>query len=757
MDTAKTLGYYFYHLVTFNGRGYAMARIGILAEKPSQARAWAEALGGRQGRLPDGDEYTVCNARGHLLQDEPPERNVNAALAARYKSWDPASLPWDPADLAWRKTPGDHDAPLLASIRKTLSACDEIVIATDNDPTGEGDLLAWEILDETGLAGKRVSRTHAVDETPVSLRTALAGRTPITDRARDGAYVQAVYRQRWDYLSLQFTRAATAAGGTLLKQGRLKSFIVTLVGDQQTAHDQWERKPYYVRAWRDEHGWQYECDDATRYDNPGQVPDDQRVFPVHVGEPKRQRLAPPRLPDLAALASRLSKAGHASQQVLDTYQAMYEAGVVSYPRTEDATITREQYRQLLDAKPRLARLMGIDPTLLDHDEPRGTHVKDQGSHGANRPGPNIPDSLTGLEQYGKAGPAIYRELALATLAMFAPDAVRQTTIATLDGNPGYQATRVETLVPGWRAILGRKEETPPPFGTSAQPAIVEHVPERPAEPSMGWLMKQLAKHDVGTGATRTGTYSDMQRNPHALIADHKGRITLTDDGKLSYQVTRGTHIAALDTTETVHQTMRRLNEHPDLALVDGLLDPVARLVTDDLATMQANRQRLLADGTITVKPHKERETFTVTRDGRDWNVNRVWNGHRFTDEETSQLAAGQAITFPITAPDGQPLDVTGQLAIQTYKNHQYLGFQQEQGDGIPAIWCRHRFTPRERELLENGRAIYASDFIGKNGRKFSCTLSWNAQENKFTPVFPARDTGGKTKGHGTRGSTGRTR
>ncbi|MDR2373688.1 MAG: hypothetical protein LBD77_06260, partial [Bifidobacteriaceae bacterium] len=44
----------------------------IVAEKPSAARAFETALGGREGRLRDGRSYQVVNLRGHLFDHKPP-------------------------------------------------------------------------------------------------------------------------------------------------------------------------------------------------------------------------------------------------------------------------------------------------------------------------------------------------------------------------------------------------------------------------------------------------------------------------------------------------------------------------------------------------------------------------------------------------------------------------------------------------------------------------------------------------------------
>lgn len=49
---------------------------------------------------------------------------------------------------------------------------------------------------------------------------------------------------------------------------------------------------------------------------------------------------------------------------------------------------------------RIADLVGVDKSLLTHRQPRPTHVKAQGAHGANRPGTNVPADVQSLKKYG---------------------------------------------------------------------------------------------------------------------------------------------------------------------------------------------------------------------------------------------------------------------------------------------------------------------------------------------------------------------
>lgn len=74
----------------------------ILAEKPSAARNFAKALGGKTGNYA-GTEYKITNLRGHVMGLLPPDKQVPTEKVEFYKSWDLENLPWNLNDFAWKK------------------------------------------------------------------------------------------------------------------------------------------------------------------------------------------------------------------------------------------------------------------------------------------------------------------------------------------------------------------------------------------------------------------------------------------------------------------------------------------------------------------------------------------------------------------------------------------------------------------------------------------------------------------------------
>ena len=117
--------------------------ITILTEKPSASRNFQKALGGKTGTF-EGEKFEIVHARGHLFgYPQEPEKMAGED----YKSWSLNKIPWNPSDFEWKKYQSNGVKNLIDDIKKSADKSSELVIATDDDPSGEGQLIAWEIID----------------------------------------------------------------------------------------------------------------------------------------------------------------------------------------------------------------------------------------------------------------------------------------------------------------------------------------------------------------------------------------------------------------------------------------------------------------------------------------------------------------------------------------------------------------------------------------------------------------------------------
>lgn len=714
--------------------------IGILTEKPSAARNFAKALGGNKGRY-NGEEYVIVNAVGHVYEYVDPDQHVHPSLAAKYKSWSMSYLPWRAEDFGWKKKLKPKVSKVTSDIKNTLSKCSEIVIATDVDPTGEGAVLAIEILDELNLIGnKRFTRMYFIDESEVEIQKAFVGRKQIGNPLVFPEYLKGLTRAKYDYLTMQFTRIATTYGynKTVLRQGRLKSAMTRIVGEQLEAIANYKKVPFYEARFKDENGNVFKDPNASMYPTKEQVP--LASLPMKskiiIDSTVTKTSAPPKLLDLAGLSGILADKGVKPKEVLNVYQKMYEAQIVSYPRTEDNFISPEQFNELLPLVDRIADVVGVDKGLLLHRVPRKTHVKVGGAHGANRPGKNVPMSLSTLETtYGKVGAQIYEILAKNYLAMLALDYEYEQQKAHLELCPTYVATANTPKKYGFKAIFNNDDDDESLSGKSigyeASRFVHEGFPPKPTQPSVKWLMKQLDKHEVGTGATRTSTLADVTSGKTALMKDTRGKLSLTDSGERSYMLLPGTEIGDLTMTERLFTNMKRVEKGE--VTPEQVIGEVARLVLHDIKVMEENSKKIKDKlGVKTDMAYETKEKYEGTWKGKQVSFTRKWSTHRFTDDECARLCNGEKIQIELMSKNNTPYKIEGELQDQSFTNDQgkkinFVGFKNlgfVQNDSVPASWCNHRFTEDERILLEGGKEVYIEGFVSKAGNTFNATVSY---------------------------------
>lgn len=724
--------------------------VGVLVEKPSAAKNFSKALGGMSGTF-NGESYIILNSVGHIYEYKEPSKQVDKALSDEYKSWKIDKLPWDETDIKWDRSISKGKKNVVDTIKAKAKNCSEIVIATDVDPSGEGDLIAWEILLEAPILNKKITRLYFSDEhNPKDVQNGFINRKVVD--VNDGNYQKALFRSKWDFLSMQFTRVATNYGydRAVLRQGRLKSAMVLLVGDQLKKVSEYKKIPFYSNKFKDENGNIYTSENEPIFKTKGEVPQNYTDSNVIIDKKQKKKSAPPKYLDLSGLSSMLAPKGLSAQTLLNTYQKMYESGIVSYPRTEDKTITPEQFNDLLALADDIADLVGVDKSLLTHRQPRSTHVKKGGIHGANRPGLNVPKSLDSLKKFGTGAVEIYVLLAKNYLASLAEDYEYELQEGHLEKYPDFKSTARVPLSLNFKLVFDDKndeideDDDSVGLGTVASLYIHEGFPPKPRNPTQRWLMDSLKKEDIGTGATRVTTFSDVvnQRSKYPLMNEKRGKLTLTEYGEMSYALLPGTNIGSLLITKMVFDQMKDIADgklNSDKALGD-----IKQLVKEDIITMgkNASNSMMIKKGksTMSNQQYEVKEKATGMFNGKAIKFNRQWSNHRFTDEEVEKLLNGEEIEIYdlISKDKGTTYGVRGKLAEQEYNGHKFYGFKRlgfANKPGVPDQFAGYKFSDDEKFELENGGIVECVGCVSKGGNNFDTQVRYDKDKNKIIPEF----------------------
>ncbi len=320
----------------------------ILAEKPSVARDIAAFLkaGSRREGYFEGGGYQVTWALGHLATLKEPE-DYDPAL----KRWSLATLPFVPArfELKLRDEKGAREQ--FAVVKRLFRSADELICATDAGR--EGELIFRYILELTGETKKPVRRLWLSSLTETAIRDAFRRLRPISDY--DALYAAARCRSQADWVvGLNATRYYTvrhrSAGGLLWSVGRVQTPVLALL----------VRRDEEIRAFKPEPFWElltvYRkvtfkfASDRFKKEEEARVLLERvqgHPFVVRKVERKEERELPPQLHDLTDLQREMNRRhGLSADATLKAAQALYEAKLITYPRTDSRYLTSDFKAQL---------------------------------------------------------------------------------------------------------------------------------------------------------------------------------------------------------------------------------------------------------------------------------------------------------------------------------------------------------------------------------------------------------------------------
>ncbi|MGY4879594.1 DNA topoisomerase III [Vreelandella aquamarina] len=449
----------------------------IIAEKPSLARAIAEALPGRaqrqEGLIQCGDT-TVTWCLGHLLEQAPPE-----AYDAADKQWRLDRLPIVPS--RWQLAPRPKARGQLSVIRKLLKQAKVVVHA--GDPDREGQLLVQEVIEHLNYRGP-VQRLLVSDLNRPAVQRAL-GRLQ-DNQAFQPLYRAAEARARADWLyGINLTRAWTLTGRQaghdgVLSVGRVQTPVLGLIVRRDNTIRDFVPYPFYplwvdlqvaagqLRAWwapkpnqpLDEQG---RLIDRTPADAlAAKLPGTQGQLTKLDQQEKRQNAPLPySLSALQVDAAR--RFGLSAQTVLDGCQRLYEQHkLITYPRSDCRYLPEEHFagmRQLLSsACQNDTALRGWYQGADFSRRSKAWNDKQVGAHHALAPTGKPFDANAVSDIDAKLFQLISRNV----LAQFYPplktfEVKAEFTLL----EESFRARGQQVLDPGWKPLFTTREETPP--------------------------------------------------------------------------------------------------------------------------------------------------------------------------------------------------------------------------------------------------------------------------------------------------------
>jgi DNA topoisomerase-3 len=589
-----------------------MPKILLVAEKPAAGRDFAAALTGghfsgqgpHRGTLADGTELTVVSARGHLFELAKPE-----TYDPKFANWNVHDLPIMPTK-PWEfiEEPRADAGNLLEVLRNEAKAHAGCEIVNGCDAEREGEVIFRKALRGVKApAGTTYSRMWAQTMAVSGLQEAFAARVPLKDY--DGLAQAGFTRDQADWLvGMNMTVLATKT----LPRGR-GDWKVWSVGRVQTptlalivARDLLIENFVPQKFW-EAHGSFGELEAKAELDAYAASPDrikllgapavsserDKKVFwdrtkgeafsiaatspPLYKATDKKtNRTEKPPLPfDLQEMQKLMSKKfGSTATDTLAILQRLYDAKLISYPRTDCRHLREDMkdklYAALLDVH---AHLREMRPNLhLSQQELMPKKIADasrafddkqvEGHYGLVPTGEvNGIETLTGNDLFA------YLTVVQTTLmALDEPAKYRGVTRRYIqDGGTGpyapavFKATREQIDFPGFNRWVKREAKTVVALPPISERQVLETVtlkelttkpPEHftdatlldamryagetfdddMAEEQREAMVDVMKDKGIGTAATRANIIEKILLR--GFVVREKSRLLSTDNGRL---------------------------------------------------------------------------------------------------------------------------------------------------------------------------------------------------------------------------------
>lgn len=324
----------------------------VIAEKPGVAQTLARVLHAqkRENGYLAGEGCIVSWCLGHLAEYMPPE-----GYDSRYGKWEFQDLPIIPQD--WKLSVAEDKKIQFSVLKKLLNDNSFEYVVNACDAGREGELIFQRVYDLSGsrLMVKRLWISSMEDS------AVLDGFSDLKDSSvYENLCEAAVCRAKADWIiGINATRAFTTKYYKRLVVGRVQTPTLAMLVERQDEIDGFVKEAYYEVA--------VEGNGIRAISEPFREEADSMALAgkcsgqtavVTKVEKIRKKMQPPKLYDLTTLQREANRYfGYTAQETLQELQELYEAKLVTYPRTDSRYITS-------DMEQTVRELIGLLPSSL---------------------------------------------------------------------------------------------------------------------------------------------------------------------------------------------------------------------------------------------------------------------------------------------------------------------------------------------------------------------------------------------------------
>ena len=592
----------------------------IIAEKPSVAREIARVVDARkreEGYF-TGNGYAVTWAFGHLVQLALPE-------AYGIKGFNRDALPVIPEAFklvarAEKTEKGSKpDSGVLKQIdiiRRLFEESERIIVATDAGREGE---LIFRYLYQYIDCHTPFNRLWISSLTDKAIREGLNNLRKGADY--DNLYLAARARSEADWLvGINGTQALSlAAGRGTYSVGRVQTPTLAMVCTRY-----WENRRFTPEAfWQLHLAVKGEGEDVVKFTSEEKWKDGEAANSLYKGiketcrevritqvERKQKTEEPPLLYDLTTLQKEAnSRYGLTAEQTLAIAQKLYEAKLITYPRTSSRYIPDDVFETI----PKLLEKLQREEQLGSHVSRLGTLARR--SVDAGKVTDHHALLTTGLHPIGiyKDELTVYRMIAARMVEAFSAPCIKEVTTVNADAlardgekccdtaftvkgsvirQTGWRSvcgdTDGDTILPDWKegdvlslsaCSITEGKTKPKPLHTEATLLAAMETAGKEIEDDT--LRQAIKDCGIGTPATRAAIIETLLKREYMVRV--KKTLVPTEKGLALYSIVKGMDIANVEMTGRWEAELARI-ERGEKAAADfnTEIEAYTRRITADL-------------------------------------------------------------------------------------------------------------------------------------------------------------------------------
>lgn len=500
----------------------------VIVESPAKAKTIEKFL---------GKDFKVMSSYGHIrdLRKKDISIDLDNDFTPVYE------IPSDKKDL-------------VKELKKAASQAETVWLASDEDR--EGEAISWHLFEVLGLKKENTKRIVFHEITKDAILHAIENPRDIDINLVDAQQARRVLDR---LVGFELSPVLWKKIKPALSAGRVQSVAVRLIVDRENEINNFKSEPYYRVTAR----FNIPGSSALKAELSKRLPDEAsarefleacagatyRVSDINV-RPLRKSPAPPfTTSTLQQEASR--KLGFTVSQTMMIAQKLYEAGHITYMRTDSLNLS--------------SLAIGTISKLIksEHGEQylhiRKFHTSSKGAqeaHEAIRPTYIDKETIDGTDREKK----LYRLIRLRTIASQMADAeIEKTTIDIVPGDrkEHFTATGEVIKFDGFLKVYleGNDDEADTPDGETALPRMsvgetltaadvtaAERYTLQPPRYTEASLVKKMEELGIGRPSTYAPTISTIQNREYVEKGEKPGvkrqftTLTLNKEGKIKSSV-----------------------------------------------------------------------------------------------------------------------------------------------------------------------------------------------------------------------------